>query len=88
MWCLGAGFNDGLGAVRVMVGAGDLAGLFQPKHFSDSMGCNCELWVTSWCDVKGTAVGDTLLHLLQLAHIPFTSHPVDTMGISFLERGL
>lgn len=42
MWCLGAGFSDGLGAVRVMVGADDLAGLFQPKHFSDSMGCRCE----------------------------------------------
>lgn len=42
MWCLGAGFSDGLGAVRVMVGADDLAGLFQAKHFSDSMGCRCE----------------------------------------------
>lgn len=88
VWCLGTGFSGELGAVRLMVGAGDLAGLFQPKYFYDSMGYHCELWVTSWCDVKGTAIGDTLLHLLQLTHIPFTSHPVDTMGISLLERGL
>lgn len=47
MWRLGTGFIGGLGSVRVMVGAGDLAGLFQAKYFYDSLGCCCELWVMS-----------------------------------------